>query len=86
MVDGTKAYISTSEPGNLIVFDLATRQWWAVTLLPKPLYATTQLAIAPSYIFLASNMTDSLLRVGLSAIRTSRHTDALNNVIQSSFT
>lgn len=94
VVDGTslygpKAYISESGPGKLIVFDLRSRQWWEVSvsqpqkLTPQPL-STAQLALTGSYLFLASNMTDTLFRMDLTALRTmgTTHspTTAHNNV------
>lgn len=94
VVDGTslygpKAYISESGPGKLIVFDLRSRQWWEVSVsqpqkLTRQPLSTAQLALTGSYLFLASNMTDTLFRMDLTALRTMRTTHspttAHNNV------
>lgn len=86
---GPKAYISESGPGKLIVFDLRSLQWWEVSvsqpqqLTPQP-PSITQLALTGAYLFLASNLTDTLFRMDLISLRTMRTTHfstaAPNNV------
>lgn len=82
VVDGTRAYIGGAESGKLIVYEIHTHHWWVVNLtssseLKPKIPPTSQLTMAGSTLYMASELSDDLYEVNINPLRLAQN---LNNV------